>query len=284
MRTGLLLGGGGAVGIAWENGVLAGLVDGCGFDPTESAVIVGTSAGSAVGADMALRKDPHKALDGDDLTANPRRTLEPPDLEKGAFAEVIGLMMSPDARTPEVVAQIGRLAIEADTAMGQDEFVEMFRRTVGAEEWPSVDFRATSTCCETGEPVVWSSSDDVDLSVAVASSCAIPGFFPAVGIHGNHYMDGNRGKNYHAAIVADLDLDAALFIGPKIAVPGVERMTRDDMEAIASLGVRCHTILGSERLDAAGLNLMDFSSRAIGFEIGVADGVANAEAVAEMLR
>ena len=282
MRTGLLLGGGGAVGIAWENGVLAGLADGCGFDPTLSTVIVGTSAGSAVGADMALGKDPHNALDRDDLSSNPRRDLAPPDFETGAFAEIIGLMMSPEAGTPEVVERIGRLAVEAETTMGEEQFVEMFRRTVGTDEWPNVDFRATAACCSTGEPVVWSSADGIPLSRAVASSCAIPGYFPAVGIAGDHYIDGNRGTNYHAAIVAELELDAALFIGPKIPVPGVERMTREDMEAIAERGVRCHTILGSERLDAAGLNLMDFSSRALGFEIGVADGAANAAVVAEM--
>jgi len=89
---GLLLGGGGSVGIAWENGVLAGLVDAIGFEPAKSRVIVGTSAGSAVGADMALGKDPHDALALDRDAANPRRSLPPPDLERGAFAEIIALM------------------------------------------------------------------------------------------------------------------------------------------------------------------------------------------------
>ena len=51
-RLALLLGGGGTVGIAWESGVLAGLADSCGFDARESTVIVGTSAGSAVGAEI----------------------------------------------------------------------------------------------------------------------------------------------------------------------------------------------------------------------------------------
>ncbi|MBW2241286.1 MAG: hypothetical protein JRH01_04815 [Deltaproteobacteria bacterium] len=86
---GLLLGGGGSVGIAWENGVLAGLVDAMGFEPAQSTVIVGTSAGSSVGADMALGKDPHDALALDRDASNPRRKLSTPDLEKGAFAEII---------------------------------------------------------------------------------------------------------------------------------------------------------------------------------------------------
>ncbi len=42
-------------------------------------------------------------------------------------------------------------------------------------------------------------------------------------------------------------------------------------------------MLGSESLDAAGLNLMDFSARSTGFEIGLADGRAQAAAVGELL-
>ena len=68
-------------------------------------------------------------------------------------------------------------------------------------------------------------------------------------------MDGSRGPLYHAAITKDLALDAALFIGPKVPIGRVARMTLEDMEAITDTGVRTHTILGSERLDALGLQL-----------------------------
>jgi NTE family protein len=281
-RLGLLLGGGGSVGIAWENGVLAGLVDAISFDPAASTVIVGTSAGSSVGADMALGKDPHDALARDGDPENPRRAVAVPDLENGPFAEIIGLMMSPDARTPEFVARIGELAINAETAMSEDEFVDMFHRSVGTDEWPTVDFRATAACCETGQPRFWSASDGIDLSRAVASSCAIPGFFPTVTFADDHYMDGSRGRNYHASIVADLDLDAAIYIGPRIAVPGVSELIEADMNAIAATGVCTHTMLGSDRLDAADLNLMDFTKRPDAFAIGMTDGNEHAAAVAEL--
>lgn len=271
MRLGLLLGGGGSVGIAWENGVLAGLADSCGFSPASATVIVGTSAGAAVGADMALGKDPHDALAHD--AENPRND-DPPDLEQGAFAEIIGLMMAGEGRTPEGAARIGRLAIEAETVVARDEFLDRFRRSVGTDEWPDVDFRPTAACCETGEPKVWTVADGIELSKAVASSCAIPGFFPPVPFGDLHYMDGNRGRDYHTRIVADLGLDAAVYIGPRIQVPGVSELVLDDMAALAATGVEVLTIMGSETLDAAALNLMDFSARPQGFEIGLADGAA----------
>jgi NTE family protein len=280
---GLLLGGGGSVGIAWENGVLAGMVDAIGFEPVKSTVIVGTSAGSSVGADMALGKDPHDALALDRDSDNPRRTLPTPDLSKGAFAEIIALMLSPGAGNPETVARIGEIAKGADTVLSEDQFIAMFKKTVGTDEWPEVDFRPTSCACSTGKPKFWNAADGIPLSRAVASSCAIPGYFPMVSHDGEHYMDGTRGPLYHTRIVEHLALDAALFIGPKIAIANVTEMLVEDMAALAATGVRVHSILGSERLDALGLNLMDYSKRPAAFECGLADGADHAAMVKELL-
>ena len=49
MRMGLILGGGGEVGIAWEIGVLAALEEKAGFKASACEVIAGTSAGAIVG-------------------------------------------------------------------------------------------------------------------------------------------------------------------------------------------------------------------------------------------
>jgi NTE family protein len=280
---GLLLGGGGSVGIAWENGVLAGLVDAIGFEPAKSKVIVGTSAGSSVGADMALGKDPHDALALDRDSRNPRRALPTPDLAKGAFAEIIALMLSPGAGTPETVARVAAIAKDADTVLSEDQFVAMFKRTVGTDQWPDVDFRPTTTACSSGLPKFWTAADGVPLSRAVASSCAIPGYFPTVSHAGEHYMDGFRGAKYHTEMVKELDLESALFIGPRIAIPRVSEMLVEDMAALEATDVRVHTILGSERLDALGLNLMDYSKRPAAFECGLADGGDHAKHVKALL-
>src|SRR3954454_23298256 len=50
-RTALVLGGGGITGIAWELGVLAGLAD-AGVDLSGADLVVGTSAGSVVAAQL----------------------------------------------------------------------------------------------------------------------------------------------------------------------------------------------------------------------------------------
>lgn len=47
----LVIGGGGVAGIAWATGVLAGLAD-AGVDVTDADFLLGTSAGSAVSAQI----------------------------------------------------------------------------------------------------------------------------------------------------------------------------------------------------------------------------------------
>src|ERR1700732_1129522 len=47
----LVLGGGGTTGIAWEMGIILGLHD-RGMDVTDAGLVVGTSAGSVVGAQI----------------------------------------------------------------------------------------------------------------------------------------------------------------------------------------------------------------------------------------
>src|SRR6478609_2302313 len=58
----LVLGGGGPVGIAWESGLVAGLAQ-AGVDLGQADFTMGTSAGSFVGARLALGADPKTLAD-----------------------------------------------------------------------------------------------------------------------------------------------------------------------------------------------------------------------------
>src|SRR5215203_317444 len=72
--TALLLGGGGVTGVAWEIGLLAGLAE-AGLDLSGADLVVGTSAGSVVGAQLTS---------GAELEALFARQLEPPTGEQAA--------------------------------------------------------------------------------------------------------------------------------------------------------------------------------------------------------
>ena len=56
----LVLGGGGVLGEAWMTGVLAGIEEATGVDFREVEAIVGTSAGSIVGAALVAGSSPRR--------------------------------------------------------------------------------------------------------------------------------------------------------------------------------------------------------------------------------
>ncbi|MBO0687117.1 MAG: patatin-like phospholipase family protein, partial [Candidatus Dormibacteraeota bacterium] len=99
---GLALGGGGPVGVAWEIGVLLALAEDAGFEPNRAKVIVGTSAGSIVGARLRRGRTPAELLE-----EQRTRTLPPPELtDPEAFGRFLSLMaeaeLPPDERVRRV--------------------------------------------------------------------------------------------------------------------------------------------------------------------------------------
>ena len=282
-RVGLILGGGGIVGIAWETAVLAGLQEACGFDPSASAVVVGTSAGSVVGAIVALGK--YLSQVATDLRADRTSragTTTPPDFSSGDMAEIFSLFQSEAGRTREGALRMGELAMKAQPALTEDAFIKSFERTVGTDSWPDVDLRVTSTNCRTGERAVWDRTSGIPLQRAVASSCAIPGFYPTVSFNGEQYMDGPRGLGYNADIVGDVGLDAVLFLGPDLG-GALSWLMTTELDALHDLGVKMHAITGGAEVQAAGFNLMDPASRERAVDIGLREGKAEAAGVAALL-
>jgi NTE family protein len=105
-RRALVLGGGGVTGIAWETGLIAGLA-GLGIDLAAADVIIGTSAGSVVGTDIAC---------GQELEALYQAQLAPPAPEPAARIgwDFIGRLLWDvhTSRAPKRArARIGRWAL-----------------------------------------------------------------------------------------------------------------------------------------------------------------------------
>ena len=287
MNLGLVMGGGGLVGIAWELGVLAGLQEAAGLNPTSAAVIVGSSAGSVSGAQAALGRDLVDLVDRQRRTASrssrptesetPRSGTSPDgDGASGARQvrsvpqEILDAMMSSTGSVEERAAKIGKMAMEADVTLEEDAYVESFRSFLGTDEWPEVDLRVTTAEAETGRSVLWSRDDGIDLIRAVASSCAIPCFFPPVSFRDKHYVDGPRG-GYMACLAEEKALDGILFVGPNAAMP--PQLARQvELEELADKGMPVVMVTGGEAMVRIGMDLMNPALRAEAAEAGVADG------------
>ncbi|WP_328849264.1 patatin-like phospholipase family protein [Micromonospora zamorensis] len=194
-----VLGGGGVTGIAWEVGVLAGLADE-GVTVTPEAVLIGTSSGAVVGAQIAsgtplaeLYERQRQGVAHETSTA-----LGLLDLLRLARAQLF-------ARTPEQAARrLGRLALATPTPDPSRQ-----RRTAEARlpdhTWKDADLRIVVVDAESGNSRTITRHDGVSLVDAVAASCAMPLSSAPVTIDGHRYMDGGMRST--------LNLDLAPALG-----------------------------------------------------------------------
>ena len=196
-KRALVLGGGGLTGIGWEWGIVAGLAE-AGLDLSAADLIVGTSAGSVVGAQLAT---------GLDVAARYEAQLVPPD---GELAATLGAkmmlryalaMIGPSARARK---RIGRLALRANTGE-ESARLAVIESRLPVKEWPARALQITAVDTATGEFRVFDRASGVPLVAAVAASCAVPGVWPPVTIEGRRYMDGGARSGTNADLAAGYD-------------------------------------------------------------------------------
>jgi NTE family protein len=253
----LVLAGGGVTGIAWEIGVLDGLAA-AGTELRSADLIVGTSAGATVGAQVA------GPTPFEDLVA---RQLTPPGesgeigvtLDVDAYRAKLAEILSDEADPDTLRARIGAMALEADTVP------EAVRRQVivarlPVAAWPVRRLVLTAVDTATGELRTFSSADDVDLIDAVAASCAVPGIWPPVTIGSRRYMDGGARSLTNADVA--VGHDRVLFLVPMAMLD--EQVAQLDGE-LASLGAGVRTLVvaaDEASVAAMGPNPLDPAFRA----------------------
>ena len=196
----LVLGGGGAVGVGWQIGLLTGLHE-AGVDLAGAEEIVGTSAGALVGALLASG---HEVTDALISLASLGQSIDPGSLAAGDEAFLRAIRQANLESDPRrALRAIGRSAKEAST-LAEDVYLGLFS-TLDGTPWPA-GFRCTAIDIDTGELVVWGQGSGVPLLQAVASSCAVPVLFPSVTIEGHRYMDGGLLSHLNAAAAAATDV------------------------------------------------------------------------------
>ncbi|WP_330439568.1 patatin-like phospholipase family protein [Micromonospora sp. NBC_00821] len=200
-----VLGGGGVAGIAWEVGILTGLADE-GVTVAPSAVVIGTSSGAVVGAQLGsgtpLAELFERQRGGVAHETSPAPGLL--HLLRLARAQLF-------ARSPEQAARrLGRLALGAriDDPSRQRRIAEA---RLPNHAWPyEVDLRIVVVDTETGASRTITRHDSVPLVDAVAASCAMPISTAPVSIADRRYMDGGMRST--------VNLDLAPGGGPVIAL------------------------------------------------------------------
>jgi NTE family protein len=238
-RIGLVLGAGGAVGHAFHAGVLAALTDETGWDARDAEVIVGTSAGSLVGAflrgglsapDLAARTcDAPMSEEGRRLVDRAEAATQhlPPIPSRPPRRQGLPAMSAPGALLraafPPWTARPGALA----AAMLPEGRISTEIIATGLrpffDTWPDRALWINAVDLQTSRLVTFGRDNApmTDVPTAVAASCAIPAFFAPVVIDGVRYVDGGMHSPTNADLLAGLELDLVVVSSPmSIATKG----------------------------------------------------------------
>ena len=268
----LVLGGGGVAGIAWTTGLLAGLA-GNGHDLTGAELILGTSAGSAVAAQLGsglplgelLARQTEPALQAAEI---------PADIDFEKFGQDFAAAFTDLSDFDEVRRRIGKVALAAETVSEADRRAAVASR-LPSHEWSSRRIVLVAVDAETGEPRQFDRASGVDLVDAVAASCAVPGIWPPVTIGGRRYVDGGvrSGENAdYAAGFACVTIIAPM--GTDSPMP-VEKPLAEVIEELRAGGTGVAVIAPDEASVAAiGVNSLDPATRGPAAFAGRAQGAA----------
>lgn len=289
MSRALVLGGGGPVGIAWECGLIAGLAQ-AGVDLGTADFILGTSAGSFVGARLALGAD--AATLAEPILAEAARAKAEPktDAPPRRPADLTFLMQKmteaqSSVRNPaEVRAEIGRWALAAETP-DEEAFIASFGRSFAGlphDHWPARGYACTAVDAETGGFQLWTKDSGVGVTRAVASSCSVPGVYPPVTLKGRRYIDGGMRSATNADLAAghELVILVALRIAGGAAAGPLAARLDEEIASLREGAAEVVLVTPDEASQAAfGVNLMDFRRRPDAVHAGLAQGAALASEI-----
>ncbi|MDT7739215.1 MAG: hypothetical protein QOK09_2584, partial [Mycobacterium sp.] len=209
-KKALVLGGGGIAGIAWETGILRGIAD---ESPTaarvllDSDVLVGTSAGSSVAAQissgLAIEDLFERQIQANSAEIDPGNGI---DTVVELFLQAVA---DPHSTVTQKRQRIGAVALATETV------AEPVRRDVIAGRLPSRHWsdrvlRVTAIDIDTGKLVVFDRDSGVKLVDAVTASCAVPGVWPPVTFGERRYMDGGIGSTINLDVAGDCDMAVVL--------------------------------------------------------------------------
>ena len=312
MRIGLVLGAGGILGSAWTTGMLSGLSAHLDRPLTDLDLILGTSAGSVLGA--ALRC----GMGVDELLAYQRGTPpepdELPDLATLDHCDGLPQLPLPWIGSPRMlIAAAGQpmrinpvIAASALLPVGRSRMAALVRMVgalqtrigVTADRWvPGPPLWVVAVDYDAGRRVVFGRAGAPPASVAeaVLASCAIPGWFTPQVIDGRRYVDGGVASSTSLGLLARPgapELDEVYVLAPMASheldhprdpVARMERSLRRlltrwldaEVRAVRDTGTRVVVLTpGPADLQAMGGNMMNPRRRAEVLRTAVASAPA----------
>jgi NTE family protein len=289
-KRALVLAGGGAAGNAWELGLIAGLYD-AGVDVTEADLIIGTSAGSTVAAQItsgtrpaelyaAILAEVPQPQAGD---AGPDRGRAPNFSGQNYMEWSNGIIGSAEDAA-DMRRRMGAAALEMDASdgSGQTRWRDIVAARLPSQHWPQQPVLITAVDAHTGKPVVFGRHSGIDLVDAVAASTS-----NGYRIGENRYINGGYRRSENADLAAGYGRVLVLSpFGGRSRMPlewGMDLATQ--VEELRAGGSRVETVFPDGGAgDVFDANALDPSTRPQAARGGYDQGRALAELIAESWR
>lgn len=273
----LVLGGGGVAGIAWEVGVLSALQD-AGVDLDAADLVVGTSAGSVVGA--FVRNGAVQQAYDQQHTPAPTTYVEPPAIDTDAVQQRIGAALEGATGEQDARARLGLAAQQVTDGQTDDERVATFAETLPSTEWPVKPLAIAAVDATDGTFRLLTAADGVPLPRAVAASCSVPFVWSPVGIEGRPYVDGGVRSGTNADAAAGHERVLVIACGPEGPSP-VGPWLDVAVESLRAGGSSVEVVVAdSTAQEAFGTNSLSLATQAPSAEAGRTQGTAVAEQIA----
>jgi NTE family protein len=237
VRVGLVLGAGGVLGASWLIGALDAVESETGWCAADAERIVGTSAGSVIGALVAAGVDPASmtayasgasldgfaeaearagAVAGRISGSEYRFQLALPPIGPGSWRLAFATLMHPKRHAPSVMLT-GWLPRGFISTAPIQHLVERFI----PDRWPEhPSYWAVAADYATGRRVAFGSEGAPAASVgeAVAASCAIPAFYHPVTVAGRRYVDGGICSVSNLDLLRGHELDLVICLNPMSSI------------------------------------------------------------------
>lgn len=194
----LVLAGAGAAGNAWQLGLIAGLHEN-GVDLTAADLIVGTSAGSTVAAQITSGTSPAKLYESILAEVIPSAPPRPVGPDYMAWSDEL---IAASTDVVDMRRRFGAAAIAKDDGAPSTRWHDIVASRLPSHEWPAQRMLIPAVNAETGEPVVFDRDSGVGLVDAVAASTSAMAPYR---ISDKRYLNGGYRRSSNADLAAGYD-------------------------------------------------------------------------------
>ncbi|CAN5349308.1 patatin-like phospholipase family protein [soil metagenome] len=281
----LVLAGAGAAGNAWQLGLIAGLSR-AGVDLTKAELIVGTSAGSTVAAQITSGVDPADLYAG--ILAEvppPARGPRPVHMSGPNYMDWSDRIIAASSDAADMRRRIGAAALElAASDPSENRWREVVAARLSRHDWPEQRVLIPAVDARSGHPVVFDRDSGIDLVDAVAASTSAMTPYP-IGEH--RYLNGGYRRGSNADLAAGYRRVLVLEpFGGRTRQPlewGMDLATQvDELRAGGSV---VETVFPDSRSgDVFNANALDPATRLPAVRGGYEQGQALAEQLTEFWR